>query len=62
MSNISFTDAIPATEPVSAENLEQKLALRIENMTEHLTIEPSAENSATTLVNKLAEVLNVGSS
>ena len=62
MRNVPFADAILATEPVSGEDLEQKLALRIQNTTEHLPIEPKDENSATNLVKKLAEVLNVGSS
>ena len=38
MRKIPFADAILATEPVSAEDLEQKLALRIQNMTEHIPI------------------------
>ena len=61
MRNVPFADAILATEPLSTEDLEQKLALRIQNMTQHIPVEPKEESSATTLVNKLAEVLNVGS-
>ena len=62
MRNLPFVDAILATEPVSREDLEQELALRIRNITEHVPIEPKEEDIATTLVKKLGEVLNVGSS